>query len=164
MHRTLRKFLLRLVIFFVAFLISGAIGILIYKKITESSKSEHRLSVEKIEKMGKLALVRIAVKDVLTQTKERPLYLPNAKALVMVVGEVSAGIDLTKVKTEDIVDSETQVTIKLPSPEILMSKINHEKSRVYDVSWGGWSTVELMDDAYKAADIDLLPARHAKLK
>jgi hypothetical protein len=148
MNRTL----LRLLIFIVVVGGSGAVGILIYKDITDRSKSEHRLSVEKIERLGKLELVRISVKDVLEQTKKRLPYLPNAKALLIVVGEVSAGIDLEKVKKEDFLDSETQVTIKLPKPEILMSKINHEKSKIYDVTWGLWWKDQLVDEAYKDAE------------
>lgn len=157
MYRTL----LRLVILVVAIVVSGAIAIWVYKNITEGSKSEHRLSVEKIEQMGTLVLVRITVKDILSQTRARPFYLPNATALLLVVGEVSAGIDLAKVKKEDFLESATQVTIKLPRPEILLSKINHEQSMIYDVKWGGWSQVKLVDDAYKAAESKIIEAANA---
>src|ERR1039458_5700368 len=154
MYRTL----LRLVIGIIVIASIGAIGTVIYKRLTVSLKTEHRLSVEQIERMGKLVLVRITIKDVLKQTKQRPFYLPNATALFIIVGEVSAGIDLEKVKKEDFVESETQVTVKLPKPEILMSKINHEKSEIYDVKNGWWSNVQLVDEAYKAAETKITEA------
>jgi len=152
MNRTL----LLLVLFIVVVCCSGAVGILVYKSITESSRSEHQLSVEKIERMGKLELVKVNIKDVLEQTKERPLFLPNAKAVLIVAGEVFAGIDLEKVKKEDIMDTGTTVTVTLPKPEILISRINHEKSRVYNVRWGMFSTARLVDDAYKNAELAII--------
>jgi hypothetical protein len=149
MNRTI----LLLVLFIAVVCCSGVVGIIIYKSFTEKSKSEHQLSVEKIERMGKLELVRINIKDVLEQTKERPLFLPNAKAVLIVTGEAYAGIDLEKVKKEDIVESDKEVIITLPKPEILMSKINHEKSRVYNVKWGMFSTADLVDEAYRNAEL-----------
>jgi len=135
---------------------SGIAGIFIYKGMTEKSKTEHHLSVDKIEKMGKLELVKINIKDVLEQTAERPFFLPNAKAVLIVAGEVFAGIDLEKVKKEDIVESGTKVSITLPKPEILMSKINHEKSKIYNVQWGGFSTAHLIDEGYKNAELAII--------
>jgi len=49
---------------------------------------------------------------------------------------VIAGIDLEKVQKDDIADSGTQITITLPKPEILMSKVNHEKSKYIMLNGG----------------------------
>jgi nucleoside-triphosphatase THEP1 len=149
----MKRTIFLLVLFIVLMCGSGFIGIIIYKKLTGASKSEHLLSVEKIENLGKMELVKVNIKDVVEQTKERPLFLPNAKAILIIAGEVFAGIDFEKVKREDIVDSGTQVTVTLPKPEILLSKVNHEKSKVYNVNWGGFSTAELVDEAYKNAEL-----------
>ena len=150
----------RIIIFSIIFIIvvcgSAVVGILIYKSTTEQSKSQHMLTVEKIEKMGKLELVRINIKDVIEQKRERAFYLPDAKAVLIISGEVFAGIDLEKVKKEDVVDSGTQVTITLPKPEIILSKVNHEKSKVYNVEWGGFSTANLVDEAYKNAELKII--------
>jgi hypothetical protein len=134
-------------------LLGGVGGALLYKGFTASSTSDHGLTVEKIENMGKLQLMKMNMKDVLEQTKERPLFLPNAKAVLIVVGEVYAGIDFQKVQKSDIVSSDQLVTISLPAPEILLAKVNHEQSRVYDVRWGILSTARLVDEAYKSAEL-----------
>ena len=150
----------RIVILFVLLIIvvcgSGIIGIVLYRSMTEKYKSEHLLSVDKIEKMGKLELVKVNIKDVLEQTSERPFFLPNAKAVLIIAGEVIAGIDLEKVQKGDITDSGTQITITLPKPEILMSKVNHEKSKIYNIEWGGFSTANLVDEAYKTAEMTII--------
>ena len=121
----MKRTIFLLVLFIVLMCGSGFIGIIIYKKLTGASKSEHLLSVEKIENLGKMELVKVNIKDVVEQTKERPLFLPNAKAILIIAGEVFAGIDFEKVKREDIVDSGTQVTVTLPKPEILLSKVKN---------------------------------------
>jgi len=66
--------------------------------------------------------VKVNIKDVVEQTKERPFYLPNAKAVLIIAGEVIAGIDLEKVKKEDVVDSGTQIAITLQSRKFLCQK------------------------------------------
>lgn len=96
--------------------------------------------------------MKINIKDVLEQTKERPLYLPNAKTVLIVAGEVFAGIDLQKVHKEDFIESGDKISVKLPKPEIFMSKVNHEKSKVYNIEWGGFSSAELVDEAYRSAE------------
>jgi hypothetical protein len=152
----MKRILILLVLLIVVVTGSGVVGIILYRQITEKSKSEHLLSVDKIEKMGKLELVKINIKDVVEQTKERPFYLPNAKAVLIIAGEVIAGIDLEKVKKEDVIDSGTRVIVSLPKPEILMSKINHEKSKIYNIDWGGFSTADLVDEAYKNAELTII--------
>jgi hypothetical protein len=150
----------RIIIISVIFIIvvcgSATVGILIYKGTEEQPKSQHLLTVDKIEKMGRLELVKINIKDVIEQRLERAFYLPDANAVLIIAGEVFAGIDLEKVKKEDIVDSEAKVTVTLPKPEIILSKVNHEKSKVYKVEWGGFSTEKLVDEAYKNAELKII--------
>jgi hypothetical protein len=152
----MKRIVALLILFIVVACGSGMVGIMLYRNMTEKNKTEHMLSIDKIEKMGKLELVKVNIKDVLEQTSERPFYLPNAKAVLIVAGEVFAGIDFEKVKKEDIVDAGNDVTVTLPKPEILMSKVNHEKSRIYNVEWGGFSTANLVDEAYKNAELAII--------
>lgn len=41
---------------------------------------------------------------------------------------------------------------------MLTSRIDHSKSKVYDVSKGLWNTVELLDDAWKTAEVKIRQA------
>jgi NAD dependent epimerase/dehydratase family enzyme len=156
MEVPMKRILVLLIFLIIVVCGSGIVGIVLYRSMTEKYKSEHLLSVDKIEKMGKLELVKVNIKDVLEQTSERPFYLPNAKAVLIIAGEVIAGIDLEKVQKDDIADSGTQITITLPKPEILMSKVNHEKSKIYNIEWGGFSTANLVDEAYKTAEMTII--------
>ena len=114
--------------------------------------------VEKIVSMGKLELVKYSMKDVL-EKKEIRNILPDKRILFVAVGEVTGCIDLTKLKKNDIVNSKSDsVTIFLPTPEICYVKLDHQQSKVYDVS-GAWfpgDSKNMVEDIYKIAEQKIL--------
>ena len=113
--------------------------------------------VSRIISMGKLELVKYAMKDVV-EKKELHTLLPDSRVLFVAVGEVTACIDLTKVKKDDIEQSKDSVTVYLPTPEICYVKLDHQKSKVYDVSgvWFTDKTKTLVEDVYKLAEKKML--------
>ncbi|MHB1178316.1 MAG: DUF4230 domain-containing protein [Daejeonella sp.] len=114
--------------------------------------------VEKIVSMGKLELVKYSMKDVLEKKEVRNI-LPDKRILFVAVGEVTGCIDLTKLKKNDIVTSGSDsVTIFLPKPEICYVKLDHQQSKVYDVS-GAWfpgDSKNMVEDIYKIAEQKIL--------
>lgn len=124
-----------------------------------SSKTEitEDVLVEKITSMGKLELVKYAMKDVI-EKKEIRTILPDKRILFVAVGEVTGCIDLTKVKKSDINSRTDSLIIFLPEPEICYVKLDHQKSRVYDIS-GSWfpiDTKNLVEGIYKIAEQQIL--------
>jgi hypothetical protein len=134
--------------------------ILAYVKLSIfSSKTEMNedVMVEKIISMGKLELVKYSMKDVI-EKKEIRTFLPDKRILFVAVGEVTGCIDLTKVKKSDINLQTDSVTVYLPKPEICYTKLDHQKSRVYDIS-GSWfplDTKNLVEGIYKVAEQQIL--------
>ena len=113
--------------------------------------------VTRVIAMGKLELVKYAMKDVV-EKKELHMILPDSRVLFVAVGEVTACIDLTKVKKGDISQSKDTVEITLPQPEICYVKLDHQKSKVYDVSgvWFPDKTRTMVEDVYKLAEKKML--------
>ena len=113
--------------------------------------------VSRIVSMGKLELVKYAMKDVV-EKKELHMILPDAKVLFVAVGEVTACIDLTKVKKDDIIQHKDSVTVTLPKPEICYVKLDHQKSKVYDVTgvWFPDKARTMVEDVYKLAEKKML--------
>ncbi|HVW98076.1 MAG TPA: DUF4230 domain-containing protein [Mucilaginibacter sp.] len=109
--------------------------------------------VQKITSMGKLELVKYTMKDIVEQKEVHPI-IPDSKVLFLAVGEVTACIDLTKVRKEDIIQSADSVTVFLPQPEICYSALDHQKSKVYDISgtWFQEQAKDLVESAYKVAE------------
>ena len=121
-----------------------------FKSRTEISDD---VMIEKITNMGKLELVKYSMKDVIEKKIIRPI-LPDKRILFVAVGEVVGCIDLTKVNKSDIVSSADSVTITLPKPEICYSKLDHQRSKVYDLS-GVWLPADrqaMIEDIYKLAE------------
>ena len=109
--------------------------------------------VTKITSMGKLELVKYSMKDVIEQ-KETRRFLPDERILFVAVGEVTGCIDLTQVSKEDIFIEGDSLTLTLPQPEICYTKIDHQKSKVYDVS-GAWfpsDAKDMVEGIYKIAE------------
>jgi hypothetical protein len=126
---------------------------------TARTEVSEDVMVEKITSMGKLELVKYSMKDVL-EKKQVHTILPDERVLFVAVGEVIACIDLTKVRKQDIVrDSlNNAVTVTLPQPEICYAKLDHQRSKVYDVSGVilPSTTKAMVEDIYKLAEKRLL--------
>ena len=64
------------------------------------------------------------------------LIVAQTKLLYIAQGEVRAGIDLSKIKPDDIQLENNTIQVQLPPAEILDSKIDVNHSRVYDYDRG----------------------------
>lgn len=114
--------------------------------------------VEKIVSMGKLELVKYSMKDVLERKQIRRIF-PDKRILFVAVGEVTGCIDLTKMQKADIkTEGADSVTVFLPQPEICYVKLDHQLSKVYDVSgvWFPSDSKDMVEDIYKIAEQKIL--------
>ena len=113
--------------------------------------------VQKITSMGKLELVKYEMKDIIEQKEVHPI-LPDSRVLLLAVGEVTACIDLTKVKRSDIIQGKDSVTVFLPDPEICYAKLDHEKSKVYDIKGVMFEdgAKDMVESVYKIAEKKIL--------
>jgi len=109
--------------------------------------------VQKITSMGKLELVKYTMKDIVEQKEIHPI-LPDSKVLFLAVGEVTACIDLTKVKPSDIIQKGDSVVVNLPQPEICYAALDHQKSKVYDIrgAWFQENAKDMVESVYKVAE------------
>lgn len=111
-------------------------------------------TIEKVQAIGKIELVKYQIKDILDYRKNRD-YLPDSKVLLIVAGEITGCIDLKDLNKNNIRNiSKNHIEIKLPKPEICMVKVDHEKSRVYDVQSLVFidNEADMVDKAYKSAE------------
>lgn len=131
------------------------IALIIY--LAKSSAQEdkvyvtHDVVVQQIEELGNLEVVKYNIQDVVQYEKKRT-WLPNSKASLMVAGEVIACVDLTRIGKDDIYTDKDSVSLILPIPEICHYKVDHSRSKVYNVEYGLWETAKLVDEAYAHAE------------
>lgn len=155
------KNMFRKILYVLIVLAIGAGGWYLYTRVSTANKVvvSEDVMLERISNIGKLELVKYSMKDVIERKELRSFYLPDQRVLFVAVGEVTGCIDLTKVKKEDIErHSPDSLTIFLPQPEICYVKIDHQKSKVYDVSGAWWpgDTQDLVEGIYKLAEQRLL--------
>lgn len=115
------------------------------------------IMIEKITDMGKLELVKYSMKDVIEKKVTRTI-LPDKRILFVAAGEVVGCVDLAKISKEDIVSTADSVTVSLPNPEICYIRLDHSRSKVYELS-GVWSPTErqeMIEDIYKLAEKQIL--------
>lgn len=106
---------------------------LFHSKSEEKTIETNDIAITEIKAIGKMELVKLNVKDVLEYTIKRD-YLPDSKVLLVVSGEIAGCIDLTKVNSSQIVHKDSSVRITLPKPEICYSKIDHQRSKIYNAT------------------------------
>jgi Protein of unknown function (DUF4230) len=90
--------------------------------------------VEKIRQLSRLETVNYSIDRVVEGDKANP-YLPNFlvgdKLLLVAHGEVIAGVDLAELKESDVIVNGDTVNVRLPQPQILTSRIDNSRTRVY---------------------------------
>jgi hypothetical protein len=115
----------------------------------------HNALLQKITAMGKLELVKYNFRDVV-ESKIKKDLLPDAKVLLIVSGEATGCLDLTKIRIADIEEGSDTLVVHLPEPEICNYKIDHSKSRVYNTEYAFLDEGVLIDQAFKKAESEVV--------
>lgn len=94
--------------------------------------------IHEIRSLARLETIQYSVEKVISADSGREdlKTLFGDKLLFVAHGEVLAGIDLEKIRLEDIKLDGKVVSIKLPPAEILSTRLDNDKSYVYDRQTG----------------------------
>jgi hypothetical protein len=120
----------------------------------------HNVLLQQITSMGKLELVKYNFRDVV-ESKIKKDLLPDAKVLLIVSGEATGCLDLTKIRVSDIAENGDTLVVHLPDPEICNYKIDHSKSRVYDSEYAFLDEAKLIDNAFQKAENQIAESAEA---
>jgi hypothetical protein len=98
--------------------------------------------VEKIQALNRLETVSYSLDTVVENGKSSPVFpdiLVGDKILLVVHGQAIAGIDLSKLKADDVrIDgpNHRSIHVNLPPSEIFVTTLDNSKTRVYARSTG----------------------------
>ena len=105
--------------------------------------------VRQIQQLQRLETVVFTLEKIMIGERANPVlprFLAGEKMLLVVHGQVIAGVDLGKVRPEDVSvnDSgkERTVRVRLPKAEILVTRVDNEKTQVYSRDTGLFSSVD----------------------
>jgi hypothetical protein len=95
--------------------------------------------VEKIQRMQRLETVVYTVDKVVSGGHESsilPDFLAADKMLMLVHGEVVAGVDFGSLGASDVVVDRKKVTLHLPAAQVFSTRLDNEKTKVYSRETG----------------------------
>lgn len=98
--------------------------------------------IRRVQALSKLETSRYTLEKILDAERTRqyvPEFLAGEKLVFVAHGEVVGGVDLSRLGREDVRVSGDSISVDLPEPEILYSRIDNEKSYVYERETGLFS-------------------------
>jgi Protein of unknown function (DUF4230) len=94
--------------------------------------------IHEVQALARLETIRYTVEKVITaETNQGALAVLFGDRLLFVAhGYVIAGIDMQKIKTEDLWLEGNMLNVRLPAVEVLVASLDNDKSYVYDRQTG----------------------------
>jgi hypothetical protein len=95
--------------------------------------------VNKIQQLQRLETVVYTMDKVVSGEKENailPNFLAGDRLLMVVHGEVVAGVDFSGLKGVDVAVEEKKVVLRLPSAQVFSTRIDNERTKVYSRQTG----------------------------
>lgn len=119
--------------------------------------------VKEIQKLQRLETSSYTVEKIIdagTQGTRFQEFLYGDRILLIANGQIVAGFDFGQVKDSDIKIEGQKITLNLPAPMILFTRLDNEKTRVYDRQQGVLTKGEkdLEAEARSEAEISLRQA------
>lgn len=123
------------------------IGLLQWLTVIRSGRTQINVDqptvVRQIQQLQRLETVSYAMDKIISGEHDNP-YLPKFlvgdRLLLVVHGEVIAGVNLAKLKPEDVAVHGLNLSIHLPAAEIFTTHIDNGKTRVYSRDTGLFSS------------------------
>ena len=95
--------------------------------------------VNKIQQLQRLETVVYTMDKVVSGEKENPIlpnFLTGDRLLMIVHGEVVAGVDFSGLKSGDVAVEDKKVVLRLPSALVFSTRIDNERTKVYSRQTG----------------------------
>lgn len=109
---------------------------------TVTIRTDRPTVVRQVQGLSRLETSRFVLEKIIDAERTRryvPGFLAGEKMIFVAHGEIVAGLDLSKISEDDVEVSGDTITLDLPAPEILYSRIDNDKSYVYERDTGAFS-------------------------
>lgn len=99
--------------------------------------------VRQIQQLQRLETVRFSMDKIISGEHQNP-YLPKFlvgdRLLLVVHGEVIAGVDLSQLEPQNVSLHDRSISLRLPKSQILLTRIDNSRTRVYSRDTGLFSS------------------------
>lgn len=101
--------------------------------------------VRQIQQLQRLETVVFGIDKVVTggwESRYLPPFLAGERLLLIVAGDVTAGVDLARLSVDDVTLSQRTVAIVLPEAELFATRLDNQRTRVYSRETGLFTRVD----------------------
>ncbi len=145
-----RSFLLIVAVGLLAMMLAGRL----LAPVVESTSAP---TIEHLQPLASLITTKVHVTDVVTANIVG--QTGDLRAAIIVHGDAMISVDLTKARIEQVDLEARTATIVLPPPHVVSARVDHNRSRIFDIQASGlWSFIptdagraELIDQAMRLA-------------
>ncbi|HEY2394197.1 MAG TPA: DUF4230 domain-containing protein [Candidatus Angelobacter sp.] len=95
--------------------------------------------IERIQKLQRMETVVFNMDKIVTGEKDNPIlpdFIAGDRLLMIVHGQVVAGIDFTRLKSSDVKIQGKEIHVHLPNPQILITRLDNARTKVYSRNTG----------------------------
>jgi hypothetical protein len=95
--------------------------------------------IERIQKLQRMETVVFNMDKIVTGEKDNPIlpdFIAGDRLLMIVHGQVVAGIDFTRLKSSDVKIQGKEIHVHLPNPQILITRLDNTRTKVYSRNTG----------------------------
>jgi hypothetical protein len=118
-------------------------GVTFYRSGAMRINVDQPTVVRQIQSLQKLETVSYTMDKIIGGARDNaflPKFLAGDRILLVVHGEVVAGVNLANMKPSDVTVQERKISLRLPPAEIFSTRIDNAKSRVYSRDTGLFSS------------------------
>jgi hypothetical protein len=101
--------------------------------------------VRQIQQLQRLETVVFNMDKIISggwESRYLPTFLAGERLLLVVDGDVTAGVDLGRIAAANIIVSGQTIRMKIPDAEIFATRVDNERSRVYSRETGLFTRVD----------------------
>lgn len=133
MHYLQNRYVIGVIVAFVIFFV----GYTVISRYSDSFsvRMSKTTVIKELRELNRLETAQFTIEKVVdagTTGNQFQEILFGDRILLIASGQVIAGVDLSKLKSSDITIQDRTLRLVLPSPEILVTTLNNEDTRVYD--------------------------------
>ncbi|HEY3769575.1 MAG TPA: DUF4230 domain-containing protein [Candidatus Angelobacter sp.] len=95
--------------------------------------------IERIQKLQRMETVVFNMDKIVTGEKDNPMlpdFIAGDRLMMIVHGQVVAGIDFTRLKSDDIKIQDKNIHVHLPPAQILITRLDNARTKVYSRNTG----------------------------
>jgi hypothetical protein len=95
--------------------------------------------IERIQKLQRMETVVFNMDKIVTGEKDNPIlpdFIAGDRLLMIVHGQVVAGIDFTRLKSSDVKIQGKEIHVHLPPPQVLITRLDNARTKVYSRNTG----------------------------